>query len=297
MSGPLASLSDELLQLRSRVDSSLKNYSEFDQNCPAILRDAIRHSLLAPGKRLRPILVLSAAEACGATIDAAMPAACAVEMIHAYSLIHDDLPSMDNDDLRRGLPTCHKKFGEANAILAGDALQARAYEIMAREIAPPEIAAKCCAALAFAAGASALVGGQFDDLDAEFKPGTVEQLQQIHRRKTGALLSVCVELGGLIANVESENVLRLRNYGEKLGLAFQIVDDLLDIGGDRTTMGKNVGKDATVGKLTYPGLLGVDQSRQLATDLIDQACDSIAFLGNKADRLRRIARYVNERNH
>jgi geranylgeranyl diphosphate synthase type II len=297
MTGSTAAFSDEMLYLRERVDASLDENSRFGDGCPVVLRKAIRHSLLAPGKRLRPILVLSAAEACGATCDLAMPAACAVEMIHTYSLIHDDLPAMDDDLLRRGLPTCHAVFGEANAILAGDALQARAFEIIATQILPGELAARCCAELAQAAGAQALVGGQFDDLDAEFKPGTVEQLQQIHRRKTGALLMVCLRLGGLIGGVTSDGLLRLQQYGECLGLAFQIVDDLLDIGGDQTTMGKQVKKDADVGKLTYPGLLGIDASRRLAKELIDNACNSIAFLGAQGNRLQQIARYVEERDH
>ena len=297
MNGSISSLNDELVQLRTEIDAWLLQYTEFDDDCPDGLREAIRHSLLAPGKRLRPILVISVAEACGLTSHAAQSAACAVEMIHTYSLIHDDLPAMDDDDLRRGLPTCHAKFGEANAILAGDALQARAFEIIAREVTPPTTAVRCCAALAKAAGASALVGGQYDDLDAEFKTGGVEQLQHIHRRKTGALLTVCAELGGLIAGVDDQQLLRLCSYGQKLGLAFQITDDLLDIDGDRSTMGKNVQKDARVGKLTYPALLGVEQSRKLVARLIDEACQAVAFLGAAASRLERIARYVQNRNH
>ena len=297
MNVSISSLTDELVRLRADIDASLFHYTEFNDDCPAGLREAMRHSLLAPGKRLRPILVISAAEACGAAPQAAMPAACAVEMIHTYSLIHDDLPAMDDDELRRGLPTCHTKFGEANAILAGDALQARAFEIIASEVTPPETAARCCAALGRTAGATALVGGQHDDLDAEFKKGSIEQLQHIHRRKTGALLTVCVELGGLIAGVDQPQLSRLRTYGQKLGLAFQIVDDLLDIHGDRSTMGKNVQKDAEVGKLTYPALLGVEQSRELAGKLVDEACQAISFLGASADKLANIARYVHNRNH
>ena len=297
MNGSISSLNDELVQLRTEIDARLVLYTDFDDDCPQGLREAIRHSLLAPGKRLRPILVISVAEACGSNSQAALPAACAVEMIHTYSLIHDDLPAMDDDDLRRGLPTCHAKFGEANAILAGDALQARAFEIIAREVTPPMTAARCCAALGKAAGATALVGGQFDDLDAEFRAGSIEQLQHIHRRKTGALLTVCAELGGLIAGVDAQELLRLMNYGQKLGLAFQITDDLLDIDGDRNTMGKNVQKDANVGKLTYPALLGVQRSRELAASLVDEACQAVSFLGAAASRLESIARYVQNRNH
>ena len=297
MSGFTATFSNEVTQLRLRIDASLDAWSQFDEGCPSRLQAAIRHSLLAPGKRLRPILVLSTAEACGASIDDALPAAIAVEMIHAYSLVHDDLPAMDDDLLRRGLPTCHAKFGEANAILAGDALQARAFEIIATKMKDASIAVRCCGELARAAGAAALVGGQFDDLDAEFKPGTIEQLQQIHRRKTGALLTVCMRMGGLIANVTDAQLLRLQKYGESLGLAFQIIDDLLDIDGDASTVGKELKKDAEDGKLTYPGLLGVAASKKMAAELVEVACEAVEFLDERGERLQQIARYVTERDH
>ena len=182
---------------REQIDRALSQYTSFDDDCPEQLREAVRYSLLAPGKRLRPMLVLLAAEACGGQPQQALPAACAVEMIHAYSLVHDDLPAMDDDDLRRGRPTCHKAFGEAVAILAGDALLTLAFEVLARDIKPPAVAAECCALLGRAAGATALVGGQADDLAGEFSNGGIDALEAIHRRKTGAMLLVSLQLGGV----------------------------------------------------------------------------------------------------
>ena len=185
--------------VRPEVEAALERYTQYDADCPRVLREAIRHSLLAGGKRLRPLLVLMSAQACGCPRGEAMPAACAVEMVHTYSLIHDDLPAMDDDQWRRGRPCCHVKFGEANAILAGDALLAQAFEVMAGEIQPADVAAACCLELARAAGASALVGGQVDDLQGAGGPGDLAQLERIHRRKTGAMFQVSLRLGGRIA--------------------------------------------------------------------------------------------------
>ena len=292
-----SSFSAQAESLRKLVNDQLDVYSEFDEHCPDVLRQAIRYSLLAPGKRLRPLLTLMAAEACGSNPSVAMPAACAVEMVHAYSLIHDDLPAMDDDDLRRGLPTCHRKYGEANAILAGDALLARAFEIVARKIQPPHVAARCCELLAAAAGASQLVGGQVDDLAAEQQAdrGGLAQLETIHRRKTGAMLRVSLQLGGVIAGATEEQLTALIQYGGNLGLAFQVIDDLLDCHGSEEQLGKRTGKDANRGKLTYPGLLGIEASRRRAAMLIDQACAALSVLKDRADQLEWLARYVLER--
>src|SRR5262245_50049286 len=183
-------------RLRRRVDEALESYQQYGTGCPAELAAAIRHSLLAPAKRLRPILVLMACEACGCDSMRALPAACAIEMVHTYSLIHDDLPAMDDDDMRRGLPSCHAKFGEATAILAGDALLAQAFEVLATGIQPPAVAARCCSELASAAGACNLVGGQQDDLKAEFSELGIEQLERIHRRKTGAMFRASLRMAG-----------------------------------------------------------------------------------------------------
>jgi len=286
--------------LRDAVDAALERSMDADghgDDWPFGLRRAMKHSLLAPGKRIRPILVLLACEAAGGHYQQAMPAACAVEMIHAYSLIHDDLPAMDDDDLRRGLPTCHAAFGEANAILAGDALQALAFQSLARDISPAEVAAACVRELAFAAGPAALVGGQFDDLAAEAAAGSLEQLEHIHRRKTGALLRACLKIGGLTARATEEQLAALDRYGDKIGLAFQVVDDLLDECSTEQQMGKKVGKDRDRGKLTYPRLIGVAKSTELAQKLVSDACEAVEIFGSNGSKLRQLAHYLAERTH
>jgi geranylgeranyl diphosphate synthase type II len=330
-------------RLSSDIEAALDCYTQLGEGCPPRLREAMRYSLLAPGKRLRPLLVLLAAESCGGSIEAALPAAAAVEMIHAYSLVHDDLPLMDNDDLRRGRPTCHKAFDEATAVLAGDALLALAFETLAKRVQPPEIAAACCAALAEAAGACQLVGGQADDVQQSavsrqpsassphsnllpdhcvapregaeddaagaedgpahlppspfpFPPSALEHLRSIHQRKTGALIAVSTKLGGMTARAGPELLTPIDTYGKCLGLAFQIVDDLLDIRSSEMDLGKRVGKDANLGKLTFPGLLGIDQSAQYAAQLIQDACHAILPLGDRAAGLEALARFVLERN-
>src|SRR5262245_41920323 len=289
-------LTEQLAAARRQIDAALEHYCDLPADCPSQLREAIRYSLLAPCKRLRPSLALFAAEACGCTWEAALPSACAVEMVHTYSLIHDDLPAMDDDDLRRGRPTCHKAFGEALAILAGDALLAQAFEVVAKYIQPPETAARCCAALAEAAGATALVGGQADDLAVEFTAGDLATLEGIHRRKTGAMFLVSVRLGGLVAHADSTQQAALEKFGRKIGLAFQIADDLLDVRGDESRLGKRVGKDCEHGKLTFPALLGIDESQRRAERLIDEACAALDPLGDKRSGLDALARYVLERN-
>ncbi|HEX4145964.1 MAG TPA: farnesyl diphosphate synthase [Pirellulales bacterium] len=283
--------------VRGRIDAALDRYTQLDDGCPARLREAMRYSLLSPGKRLRPMLVLLAAEACGGTAEAALPAAVAVEMVHTYSLVHDDLPAMDDDDLRRGRPTCHKQFDEATAILVGDALLALAFETLARDLHPPALAAKCCAVLARAAGASELVGGQADDLAGVAAHAGVEALESIHRRKTGAMFLAALELGARVGGGDTRQRAALSVYGRKLGLAFQITDDLLDVDGSTEALGKRVGKDSEQGKLTFPGVLGADESRRRAEQLIDDACQALALLAPRAEGLEVLARYVLERNH
>jgi len=303
------SLARHIDRLRPLVDAALDDFTQLSNGCPHELREAIRYSLLAPGKRLRPLLVLMAAEACdngtsGSAAKTAMPAAAAVEMIHAYSLIHDDLPAMDDDDLRRGLPTCHKKFGEATAILAGDGLLALAFETLAQLPCRAEIVGRCCATLAEAAGPCQLVGGQADDMaggldsdNADAEPAQrLEKLQSIHRRKTGALILASLRLGSLVAEADSAAADALEQYGCRLGMAFQITDDLLDARGDEAAMGKRVGKDAGQGKLTFPGLLGIDESRRMAEQLIVEARDSLSPLQGPAEGLALLAQYVLERN-
>ncbi|MBW3539255.1 MAG: polyprenyl synthetase family protein [Planctomycetes bacterium] len=299
MTHPAHADDDWFAALRERVNGRLRAYVE-RLECPTRLREAIGYSLLAGGKRLRPILALSAAEACGGetALEAAFPAACAVEMIHTYSLIHDDLPAMDDDDLRRGKPTNHVVFGEAGAILAGDALLTLAFEVLARDVQPPEVAAACCADLARASGAEGMVGGQSADLEAESTAEpSLEQLEAIHRRKTGALLSSALTLGGRIGGAERGTLRGLERYGQAVGLAFQIADDLLDLTGETDRMGKGVRKDADHGKLTYPALLGVEASRAKARELIDEACGALAPLGERSRRLESLAQFVLERDH
>lgn len=285
-------------RLRPSIEAALSRFSQFGSDCPAHLAEAIQYALLGPGKRLRPQLVLMSSEACGGSIEAAMPAACAIEMVHAYSLVHDDLPAMDDDDLRRGRPTCHKLYGEAVAILVGDALLARAFEVLATEIRPPEVAARCCAILGRAAGATALVGGQAADLQEARNSqcqGGVEKLQAIHERKTGALFVAALELGGSVSGASAYQLAALRGYGRLIGLAFQITDDLLDVAGEQSAVGKRVAKDDKNGKLTFPAVLGIEESRRRAAELIDEACGIIEVLGPTAKPLVSLARFVSSR--
>ncbi len=287
-----------IARLRHRVDERLQEYVRLSEACPPKLGESMLYSVAAGGKRVRPVLTLLACEACGGTIDAALPAACAIELIHTYSLIHDDLPAMDDDDLRRGRPTNHIQFGEATAILAGDGLLTRAFEILARDVKPAEVAAACCVELANASGAEGMVGGQQADLEAETHPiRTIEQLEAIHRRKTGRLLSAALLMGGHIAQTSPHNLRSLQVYGESIGLAFQIADDLLDVVGDAGKMGKGVRKDSDLNKLTYPSLLGLDESRRRAEALVERACDAVAVFGPMATHLQALARYIIERDH
>jgi geranylgeranyl diphosphate synthase type II len=288
------SVAEYRARLGPQIEAALGAVASLPEGCPERLRDAIRYALLGGGKRLRPMLVLLAAEACGGTLDAAMPAACAVEMIHAYSLVHDDLPAMDDDDLRRGQPTCHKVFGEGMAILAGDALLALAFQVLAEGVKPPAVAAACTAALAEAAGPCRLVGGQADDLDAG--EADLALLESIHQRKTGALIRVSLIMGGLISGTPERLLSALDEYGRRLGLAFQVTDDLLDVRSSPAVAGKRVGKDAARGKLTFPRLLGVDASAAYAAQLISEACAVLGPLGPRAGGLRALAQYVLERN-
>ena len=287
----------EIESYRQQIDSHLDTYSQLDSDCPDHLREAIRYCLLAPGKRVRPLLVLTAANLCGGDISNSMPAACAVEMIHNYSLIHDDLPAMDDDDLRRGRPTCHVKFDEATAILAGDALIPLAFEIISRDTKPAEVALECVTALARASGPSQLVGGQADDLNLQFAPSDIESLEKIHRRKTGALLTVSLELGALTAGGSPEQRQSLINYGKHLGLAFQIVDDVLDLRGSQDKMGKKTNKDADLGKQTYPSVIGEEASVQRAQEMAQIAIDSLKPFKDAATALELLARFVVGRTH
>jgi geranylgeranyl diphosphate synthase, type II len=281
-----------------RFDASLAiELNHLLAKAPMRLAEAIRYSVLAPGKRLRPMLAIWAGEAVGGEFDACLPAAFAVELIHCYSLIHDDLPAMDDDDLRRGLPTCHVQFDEATAILAGDALQPMAFEILATKIKDPAVAQRAILRLSHAAGPDALVGGQADDLRAEKEGGGEDLLQAIHARKTGAMIEVSVVLGGFIADGTEEQLGRLSEYGKAIGQAFQIVDDLLDVVGSTEELGKRAGKDCQRGKLTYPRIYGVEASRQAASDYTGKAVQIAESFGSQGENLVRLARHLLERTH
>lgn len=281
------------------IDEAIANAIEsYCRQSPERLKQAIAYSWLAPGKRLRPLLVLLTAEAIGADFQAAMPAAVAVEAVHCYSLIHDDLPAMDDDDLRRGRPTCHIQFDEATAILAGDALQPLAFAALASEIADATIAQRAVSLLAGAAGASALVGGQMEDILAEReKKADAQLLARIHAGKTGAMIRVSTQLGALLAGADERQLQAVTRFGDAIGLAFQIVDDLLDVESDEQSMGKRTGKDAKSGKLTYPSIYGIESSRRRAGELVEEAIDALSIFDSSNSGLIGLARYVCQRSN
>jgi geranylgeranyl diphosphate synthase type II len=279
------------------IDTRLESLVPSSDTPPTSLHGAIRHSLFAGGKRMRPLLVVAAAQAVGnRNADAALDAGCAMEMIHTFSLIHDDLPALDNDDLRRGVPTCHVVFGEDIAILAGDALLVRAFEVLAEM---PRVdgasVAKCVSWVAGACGAAGMVGGQVDDLAAEGRSLSGDDLLSIHERKTAALLRACVRCGGLLGGGAPGDLERLDTYAKQAGLAFQIVDDILDVTSDSATLGKPAGSDERHDKATYPKLYGLDASRSMALAAMEQAIDAVAGYGEDALPLIALARYMVER--
>ncbi len=262
------------------------------------LYEAMRYMALGGGKKLRPAIVLLAAEACGGKAADAMPAACAVEMVHTYSLIHDDLPAMDNDDLRHGKPSCHRKFGEAMAILAGDGLLTEAFAVLVVRAPDAARARRLVAELASAAGASGMVGGQVADLKAEREHvGDERLLEIIHRRKTARMIEASAVMGAISAGAGEHYERSLREYGLHLGLAFQIADDVLDAVASTETLGKTAGKDAAAGKLTYVTCYGLAAARPRARSEADRAVDALTVFGHEADWLRDLARFVVERTH
>lgn len=279
------------------IEAAIDRFSQLGEGCPTRLREAIRYSLLAPGKRMRPLVVLLAAEACGGRIEAALPAAAAVEMVHAYSLIHDDLPAMDDDALRRGQPTVHVAFDEATAILAGDALQALAFEQLATAPLAADVRIAMLAELARAAGVAGMCGGQALDIDATGRAIDLPALERLHALKTGALLRCAVRLGALAGQAAPAQAAALDRYAEALGLAFQIRDDLLDIEGDATTLGKTAGKDQAQDKATFPALLGSAASHARLQALSAQMQAALDALAIETGALVRLARQVVERHH
>ncbi len=293
-------LKSYLEQARQRVDAALERYLPADTGSGTLL-EAMRYSLFAGGKRLRPILCLAGAEAVGGESGPVMFCACALEMIHTYSLVHDDLPAMDDDDLRRGVPTNHTVYGDGMAVLAGDALLTEAMVLLTDPAAyggldPVKVLAAARTVMR-AAGLQGMVMGQAADLEAENQEPELATVQFIHSLKTGALLTASVVSGGILAGGEPEQVAGLRRYGRRVGLAFQIADDLLDLEGDAQRLGKATGMDATRGKMTYPGVVGPGPARETGWRLVDEAAAIAEALGPGAEPLARLARYIMERTN
>ncbi|MBN1270054.1 MAG: polyprenyl synthetase family protein [Kiritimatiellae bacterium] len=276
---------------RVRVDAALDRYLPAETERPAVLHKAMRYSIFCGGKRIRPILCLAAAETLGAPNDAAMLPAVALECLHTYTLIHDDLPSMDNDDLRRGKPTSHKVFGEANAILAGDSLLTLAFELLAQGPQPGRLALE----LAQAAGSRGVAGGQFEDLASEGKEPDAAQVEFIHICKTGKLIQAACRMGAIAAGAGDQQLDALSRYGERVGLAFQIADDILNATSTPEALGKAAGSDAARGKMTYVSLYGVDRARAEAKKLVEEAVRALGKLPQPSEPLAALARFVIER--
>ncbi len=284
-----------LAELAELVNEALEKALPPGEGPIGRLSAAMRHSVFAGGKRLRPALVLECAEVTGGRAADALPAACAVEMVHTYSLIHDDLPAMDDDDLRRGRPSCHMAFDEATAILAGDALLALAFET-ASAVEPAEVAQEVVRTLARAAGPTALVGGQMMDMAGADEEITVERVEAIHSAKTAALIAASCRMGAVVGRgAVDADVERLEDYGRLLGRAFQIADDVLDATSSAEDLGKTPGKDAAAGKATYPAAVGIDVAREEARELSELAVAALEAFGARADCLRELARFVIER--
>jgi geranylgeranyl diphosphate synthase, type II len=291
---------DALGERRLLVEDALARALPPESAWPATIHRAVRYSLFAGGKRIRPILVLAAGEAVGGEMEELLPLASAVEMIHTYSLIHDDLPAMDNDDLRRGKPTSHKVFGEAIAILAGDALLTRAFHLMAdvpegwngarvaRRLEATAILGEAC-------GTKGLIGGQVEDLESEGRPISPEALERLHRAKTGALLGACVRGGAVLGGADPAEKERLSRYARAIGLAFQIVDDVLDATEGAEQLGKTAGKDKKAGKATYVSLHGLSRAREMAARLLEDALEPLASFGARGSLLATLARRIVER--
>jgi geranylgeranyl diphosphate synthase type II len=292
-------LKEYLAEKKALVDAALDGLLPGEELYPPVIFQAARYSLMAGGKRLRPILCLAAAEAVGGKAEAVIPVACALEFIHTYSLIHDDLPAMDNDDYRRGKLTSHKVFGEDIAILAGDALLTEAFNLLARRDLMPGVPSErlldVTREVSEAAGWFGMVAGQVLDIRSEGKTVDLKTLQQIHRLKTGAMIRVSLRAGAILSGASAAALASLSDYGRQIGLAFQIADDILNVEGDRTLLGKGTGSDAARGKVTFPALLGVEESRTRAKALIGEAVASLASFDERAAPLRSIALYILER--
>lgn len=282
---------------QSRIEVALRQHLPSLQRLPIELHEAMHYSVMTPGKRIRPLLVYAAGYAFGAAPEMLDKPACAVEYIHVFSLIHDDLPTMDDDDLRRGQPTCHVKFGEAIAILAGDALQSLAFELLCNSDINETMRLKMIATLASASGSHGMAGGQVIDLTATGSGLTLAELENLHIHKTGALIRSSVLMGAMASPGETPQLQKLDHYGKCIGLAFQIVDDILDITGDTESLGKTGGKDAAQQKTTYASLLGLSQARKRAAQLYEDAISSLDSFDERADPLRELAQLIIQRSY
>jgi geranylgeranyl diphosphate synthase, type II len=281
---------------RAAVDAALNRYLPAARTVPASIHEAMRYSVFAGGKRLRPVLCLEAARLFSESSEGALPAACAIEFIHTYSLIHDDLPALDNDDLRRGKPTCHKKFGEAIAILAGDGLLTLAFEVLALTPVEGARGVRLIGEVARAAGTvRGMVGGQVADLEAEKSRADLATLEYIHQSKTAALIRAACVVGAIAGGAVDADVEKLRGFGENIGWAFQVVDDILDVEESSAALGKTAGKDQAQQKATYPALLGLAQSREVAGDLLAKAVGLLQTFGTRGKNLRELAEFLVER--
>jgi len=290
-------LKQTLEEGRRLADAALERLLPPAAEHPAIIHRAMRHSVFAGGKRLRPILAIEGARLIvGALPEGVEELGAALEMLHTYSLIHDDLPALDNDDLRRGQPTCHKAFGEAMAILAGDALQTRAYEVLARLRSPTERRVRIIEEIARAAGTiEGMIGGQVMDLEAEHTRADAATLEYIHRSKTAALITASVVSGGIYAGGSDADIEKLRQFGRAVGVAFQIADDVLDVTQSSEQLGKTAGKDVASEKVTYPALFGIEESLRKADSLVDSGCAALDSFGSRAETLKALARFLVER--
>lgn len=287
-----------LKERAEEVDAALDAYLPSARSRPGSIHKAMRYSLFAGGKRLRPILTLAAAEACDGDPAEAMPSACAVELMHTYSLVHDDLPCMDDDDLRRGRPTCHKVFGDGMAVLTGDALLTEAFLVLAQSSPTKRYPmAAFIAELGITGGSTKLIGGQVMDLEGEGKDLSKAQLIRIHEAKTAALLTSSIRLGAMSANAAPKKLEALTTFGYNLGLAFQVIDDILDVTQTTEKLGKTAGKDEAVAKATYPAILGLEKARKEAHRYTDNAMDALKPFGKRATHLRQIAGYLLERDY
>ncbi len=279
------------------VEAALDRWAPPETSAPTSIHKAMRYSLFAGGKRIRPILCMAAAEAVADFAPGVEDTACALELVHSYSLIHDDLPALDNDDLRRGRPTCHKVFGDAMAILAGDALLTLAFQVLAQLSGKPERKLRLVEELAVGAGTvGGMIGGQVEDIEGEGKRPTAPLLESIHHAKTGALLRASLRMGAIQAGADRDQLRALSDYGTHIGLAFQIVDDLLDVEESSETLGKTAGKDAAQEKITFPSVYGLERSREMAEE--ERLCADLALkpFDDRAARLRELAAYIVRRN-